>query len=193
VAGLAVSKLKQREVLAGAGVPQPRWRLVTDAAAELPVPSVVKAPDRQGQKGLTLVRSEGELPAAVERAVEESRSGVALVEEVVDGPEVTVNAFSVRGEFHSLTVTDRLTAEPPAFGVALAHVWPSTLDPPTIGAAVDAARAAAAALGVEPGGRAEGRRSTRDRERSDLHAAPDRAGRPAGDRGRSTARRRSRR
>ena len=30
-----------------------------------------------------------------------------------------------RRAFHPLTVTDRLTAEPPAFGVALAHVWPS--------------------------------------------------------------------
>ena len=74
----------------------------------MPVPSVVKAPDRQGQKGLTLVRSEDELPAAIARAIEESRSGVALVEELVDGPEVTVNAFSLRGDFHPLTVTDRL-------------------------------------------------------------------------------------
>jgi biotin carboxylase len=38
---------------------------------------------------------------------------------------VTVNAFSVGGRFAELTVTDRLTADPPAFGVALAHVWPS--------------------------------------------------------------------
>ena len=103
---------------AGTSCPSPRQGL--------PVPIlVVKAPDRQGQKGLTLVRSEEELPAAIAGAIEESRSGVALVEEVVDGPEVTVNAFSLRGEFNPLTVTDRLTAEPPAFGVALAHVWPS--------------------------------------------------------------------
>ena len=125
VANRAVSKQKQREALAEAKVPQPGWHIVSESEEGLPVPSVVKAPDRQGQKGLTLVRSEDELPAAIERAIEESRSGVAIVEELVDGPEVTVNAFSVRGEFHPLTVTDRLTAEPPAFGVALAHVWPS--------------------------------------------------------------------
>ena len=34
-------------------------------------------------------------------------------------------AFSVDGVFHPLTVTDRETADLPAFGVALAHVWPS--------------------------------------------------------------------
>jgi biotin carboxylase len=147
VAALAVSKQRQRELLAEAGVPQPSWHLVREPDRGLPVPSVVKAPDRQGQKGLTLVRSEEELPVAISRAIEESRSGVALVEEVVDGPEVTVNAFSLRGEFHPLTVTDRLTAEPPAFGVALAHVWPSEAG----GEAAGVAEAAVRALGIENG------------------------------------------
>jgi biotin carboxylase len=147
VAGLAVSKLKQRERLAQVSVPQPRWQLVNEVEDGLPVPSVVKAPDRQGQKGLSLVRVEDELPAAIARAIGESRSGVALVEEIVEGPEVTVNAFSVRGEFHPLTVTDRLTAEPPAFGVALAHVWPSEAG----AKAADVARKAVGALGIENG------------------------------------------
>ena len=125
VATLAVSKQRQREALSKAGVPQPAWHMVSEVEDGLPVPSVVKAPDRQGQKGLTLVRSESEFPDAIAAAIEESRSGSAIVEELVEGPEVTVNAFSLRGEFHPLTVTDRLTADPPAFGVALAHVWPS--------------------------------------------------------------------
>ena len=104
VANLAVSKQKQREALANAGVPQPAWHMASGVEHGLPVPSVVKAPDRQGQKGLTLVRREGEFPAAIARAIEESRSGTAIVEELVEGPEVTVNAFSLRGEFHPLTV-----------------------------------------------------------------------------------------
>jgi biotin carboxylase len=144
---LAVSKQRQRERLRQAGVHQPEWRLVTEAAG-LSVPCVVKPPDRQGQKGLTLVREEGELEAAVELAVAESRAGCALVEELVEGPEVTVNAFSAGGVFHPLTVTDRLTAEPPAFGVALAHAWPSAHD---VSEAVEVARAAAEALGIENG------------------------------------------
>jgi biotin carboxylase len=147
VANLAVSKQKQREALTKAGVPQPAWHIVAEPEAGLPVPSVVKAPDRQGQKGLTLVRSETELPEAIARAIEESRSGGAIVEELVDGPEVTVNAFSLRGEFHPLTVTDRLTAEPPAFGVALAHVWPSEAGE----AAAKVAEAAVRTLGIENG------------------------------------------
>jgi len=108
----------------------------------------VKAPDRQGQKGLSLVKEAGELRNALENAIAASRSGVAIVEELVEGPEVTVNAVSVGGRFIPLTVTDRLTADPPAFGVALAHAWPSEV------AGDDAARvaeAAAEALGITDG------------------------------------------
>jgi biotin carboxylase len=146
-AALAVSKQRQRARLEEAGVPQPRWRVATDAS-KLTVPCVVKPPDRQGQKGLTIVRDESQLEGAVQTAVEASRGTMALVEELVDGPEVTVNAFSSQGEFHPLTVTDRLTADPPAFGVALAHAWPSAHD---VGGAIEVARAAAEALGIENG------------------------------------------
>jgi biotin carboxylase len=147
-AGLAVSKARQRERLEEAGVPQARWRLVTGLERGLPVPCVVKAPDRQGQRGLSVVRDERDLEPAIAAALEASRSGSALVEELVEGPEVTVNAFSIDGELVPLTVTDRITAEPPAFGVALAHVWPSRADH---GAAEQVAGEAVAALGIRSG------------------------------------------
>jgi biotin carboxylase len=148
VASLATSKLKQRQRLDEAGVPQPRWRTVTDPNQAIEVPCVVKAPDRQGQKGLTLVRTPNEARRAIESAIAESRSGAAIVEEVVEGPEVTVNALSVGGRFFPLTVTDRLTADPPAFGVALAHVWPSEAPGEE---APRTAEAAATALGISDG------------------------------------------
>jgi biotin carboxylase len=147
-AALAVSKHRQRECLAEAGVPQPRWRIAGRGSDSLRLPAVVKPADRQGQKGLTLVRERGALEQALQLAVAESRGGLALVEELIDGPEITVNAFSVAGEFHPLTVTDRLTAEPPAFGVALAHAWPSSAAGPDV---VEVARSAAEALGITDG------------------------------------------
>jgi biotin carboxylase len=145
---LATNKQRQRAALAAAGVPQPASRVLSAWEEGLGVPCVVKAPDRQGQRGLALVRSADELPAAVEEAIAASRNGACLVEEWIDGPEVTVNAFSAGGAFTPLTVTDRLTAEPPAFGVALAHVWPSEHD---VAPAVEAAARAVAALGIEAG------------------------------------------
>jgi biotin carboxylase len=143
---LAVSKARQRERFAEAGVPQPAWRIVAEPEDGLPVPCVVKAPDRQGQRGLSVVRDERELEPAIAAAVEASRSGAALVEELVEGPEVTVNAFSVAGVFQPLTVTDRITADPPAFGVALAHAWPSERE-----ADAEIARQAVEALGIADG------------------------------------------
>ena len=145
-AGLATSKLKQRERLDAAGVPQPRWRVVSNADDTVAVPCVVKAPDRQGQRGLSVVRESEKLQPAIEEAIRESRSGVALVEELVDGPEVTAIGFSSGGRYHALAVNDRQTADPPAFGVALAHVWPSEHSE-----AAEIAAAAAEALGIEDG------------------------------------------
>ena len=142
---LATTKSRQRERFAAAGVPQPR------ILGEPVPPCVVKAPDRQGQRGLTLVRTAEELPAAIEAAIQASRNGTYIVEELVEGPEITVNAISAGGVFHPLTVTDRLTADPPAFGVALAHAWPSELSVAATQSLIDAARAAAEALGIENG------------------------------------------
>ena len=145
---LATNKQRQRARLAEAGVPQPASRVLSSWEDGLAVPCVVKAPDRQGQRGLALVRTAEELPAAIAEAIDTSRNGTCLVEEWVDGPELTVNAFSTGGRFTPLTVTDRLTAEPPAFGVALAHVWPSEHD---VSGGVEAAGRAVAALGVLEG------------------------------------------
>jgi biotin carboxylase len=152
-AGMAVSKLRQRERFANEGVPQPRFSVcgsldeAAEAAEAMGYPCVVKAPDRQGQRGLSYVAEPALLAEAVEVALQASRSRTCLLEELIPGQEVTVNAFSVEGRFRPLTVTDRLTAAPPAFGVALAHVWPGA------GAAdaADVARRAADALGIRNG------------------------------------------
>lgn len=148
-AALSVSKARQRERFEAARVPQPASRLVAGVEEGIGIPCVVKAPDRQGQRGLSVVRDAAELEPAIQRALAESRNGHCLVEELAEGPEVTVVAFSAAGRFHPLTVTDRLTAEPPAFGVALAHVWPSEAD--AAGEAAEVARRAVEVLGIEEG------------------------------------------
>ena len=135
---LSSSKLRQRERLAQAGVPQTRWKIVTEPDDEFGFPCVVKPPDRQGRRGLALVRSREELEAAVREALRASRSGLCLVEELAQGPEVTVTAFSRRGVFRPLTVMDRLP---------LAHLWPSHRGEWATAVAERAARA----LGIEEG------------------------------------------
>jgi biotin carboxylase len=147
VAVLTTSKLKQRERFADTGIPHVAWTVAMELDADVRLPCVVKAPDRQGQRGLSLVRERSELVPAIRAAIAASRTGTVLVEELVEGPEVTVQGFSLGGDFHPLLVTDRLTAEPPAFGVALAHVWPAKHAEGAAQLAADAAEA----LGIRDG------------------------------------------
>jgi biotin carboxylase len=156
-AQVAISRQKQRERLTEEGIPQPRSIVcrslaeVTRAAEELGYPVVVEAPNRAGERGVGLARDRDMLAAAATDALADARGEYCLVEELVGGRIVTVNAFSLRGRFVPLTITDREQAPPPAFGVPLAQLWPAALDPAEVGTAVEIAAAAARAVGVELG------------------------------------------
>jgi biotin carboxylase len=156
-AQLAVSKLRQRELFAEAGLPHARYAVATrgdeaeTVAAELGFPLLVKAPDRQGQRGLALASRREELGPAVELALAESRSGLCLIERLEPGRELSVVGFSLDGSFRALAVSDRERAPAPAFGVTLEHVWPSSLAATELEQAVDIAERAAAVLGIEQG------------------------------------------
>jgi biotin carboxylase len=140
---VCTNKLLQRERLQAAGVPQPEW----SASGPPAYPCVVKPVDRQGQRGLGIVRDPARLDAASERARLASRSGRILFERFVPGPEVTIDGFSVDGRFHAVAVTDRLHfADAP--GVARSHVLPAAGGAAEAGAA---AAAAAAAVGIREG------------------------------------------
>jgi biotin carboxylase len=146
-AAIVANRLRLRERLAIAGVPQPRWEPVASDPGDLGPPCVVKTPEQPDGRSLALALDERELTEAVEDARLRSRTGVVLVEELVDGPEATVIGFCVDGELIPLAVTDRTSAEPPAFGVALQHVWPSALAE----TAVEVARRAVAAVSIDSG------------------------------------------
>jgi biotin carboxylase len=135
---LSTSKLRQRERLAEAGVPQTGWKVVSTPDEVVGVPCLVRPPDRQGRRGRALVRSSRELRAALKAALQGSRIGLCLVEELVEQPVVNVNAYSRDGVFHPLTVTDR---------APLADVWESDHARP----ATQLAARAAEALGIRDG------------------------------------------
>jgi biotin carboxylase len=155
-AALACSRLRQRERFGELGLAQPRYAVANrleaaEAAAAIGFPVVVKAADRQGRRGMALAREPAALQPAVEVALSASRSESCLIEELVAGREVTVTAFTLAGSWRPLLVSDRERAEPPAFAVALAHVWPSLLDEKESRRALELAEAATAALGIVDG------------------------------------------
>ena len=100
-ASLVCSRLKQRQRLTERGVAHVPWRLATDDHVDVRVPCVVKPSDRGGH-GLAVVRAQTELRPALRAAIEASRTRTALVEELVEGPEVIVHGFSVDGCFYEL-------------------------------------------------------------------------------------------
>lgn len=131
-ARLATDKLLMREALLDAGVPMPAHVAVAegDDPTRVPdavsLPAVVKPADGQGQKATCRVDDPADLPDAVAAAMEQSRSGRAVVEEFRPGCEVTVSGWLSGGRLSLLMVTDRVTYNPlPALGICFQHVFPS--------------------------------------------------------------------
>ena len=123
---------------------QPAWSLEAPPA----YPAVVKAPDRQGQRAMTVVATDAEQAGRGGAGAQRARAADACCSSSSSpGPEVTVNGFSVDGRYQPVAVTARehFAGAP---GVAQRHVYPSGLDDE---AAAAAAAAAVAALGIRQG------------------------------------------
>lgn len=89
-------------------------------------PVVVKPADSQGQRGISTVHVSTDLPEALERAWAASGTDRAVIEEFIEGPELTANAWLHRGEVSLLMVNDRITFNPrPYIGIAFQHRYPS--------------------------------------------------------------------
>lgn len=128
----ATNKLAMADALRSAGARRPRSIRVTDQSAalmeagSLRLPLVVKPSDSQGQRATTRVDTNSDLASAVGAALRESRSGEAVIEEFVEGNEITVSAWVDNGIPSVLIVADRITySPPPAIGIAFQHVVPS--------------------------------------------------------------------
>jgi len=66
------------------------------------------------------------LQSAIERACNESFQKKAVIEEFVEGKEISVESISYKGIHYILQITDKVTTEAPFF-VELEHHQPSTL------------------------------------------------------------------
>jgi biotin carboxylase len=128
-AQMATNKRRMKEVLGAAGVKMPRAVVIRDPDTpldDLRLPLVVKPTDSQGQRGTRRVDSRRDLAPAIEAAFAASRSGEVIVEEFLEGREVTASAWVTEGAVQILMVTDRVTYNPPpAIGIAVQHVHPS--------------------------------------------------------------------
>lgn len=78
------------------------------AAAQGPGPWVIKPVDNQSGRGVSVVAHAAALPAAVNSAFANSRSGRVLVQDFIQGQEVIVDSMVVAGQVHRLGVACKL-------------------------------------------------------------------------------------
>lgn len=132
----ASDKALMRQCFRNARIPSPHFILIekkylkntltAQVVAGLKFPYVVKPVDNMGARGCRMVRNQDELFAAIDEALKFSRSGRALLEEYLDGPEFSIDALIYDGTFTVTGFADRHIYFEPYF-VELGHTMPTNI------------------------------------------------------------------
>ena len=127
----ATDKFQMIEAFRQHGVASPWYHLISSAeelqrVSQLPYPCIIKPTDNAGSRGVSLVHSAEELFAAYDYSRGQSRHGNVIIEEYLQGREVSVEVMVVDGTAHILAITDKLTTGAPYF-VEMGHSQPSDL------------------------------------------------------------------
>lgn len=158
--GNACRKDATRRVLAEAGLPGPRhavheeWADLARAAREIGYPLVAKPVDLCAGMYVRRIEHESELGELFRALAEfpvnargQHRTPGVLLEELLDGPEVSVETVSHAGAVHIVGVTDKSVGGAPAF-IETGHMFPAALTPADLEAAEQTALGALKALGL---------------------------------------------
>lgn len=156
----ANNKYQMREAFLKASVPCPMYMMVTpetlhspevvDGLREFQYPMITKPSDRSGSLGVTKIVMPSQFYPAVELAMEKSFKHQAMVEEFIEGREISVEFISYSGVHYPLQITDKVTTEAPHF-VELEHHQPSTLSDDMFTTIYDITKTALNALGLTNG------------------------------------------
>ena len=158
----ATNKVVMREALMEYGVPIPEFHKATtkeqyDEAVESflkrGIKFIVKPADNSGSRGVYLVDEQDTKTAkevAYQHSKQFSRSGDIIIEEYMEGPEVSVETLSIDGECHVIQITDKLTTGAPYF-VEMGHSQPTQLPSSVADEIKRVAKMAVKAIGVVNG------------------------------------------
>ena len=121
------------------------------AAAAVGFPAVLKPADSAGQRGLFLVLSIDDIERHLHAALAQSTDEEAILESYHAGLEINGLLVARGGEVTVVTLSDRRRPPGIGFGVALAHVYPSTLFGDALAEVERVGRATVHALGLRDG------------------------------------------
>ena len=160
----ATDKCLMREAFSRAGVPSPRFACWTGQGDPadllrgegsgdqdgLGLPLVVKPVDNMGARGVRRVESADALADACRAAITLSRSSRVIVEQFMEGRELSLDAIVYRGSITICGVADRIIRFPPNF-VEMGHTMPTDLDRQTVAEVERVFSAGIRALGIDNG------------------------------------------
>ncbi|BDA78353.1 glycolate oxidase [Leptospira kobayashii] len=133
----ATNKVKMRQRLKEHGLPIPRfapvWSLqdAKDALDSLTFPLVMKPADNMGARGVIKVNHKDEIPHAFRHAKKFCPTGELILEEYMEGPELSVDALAFQGQIRMTGIADRIIEREPFF-IEIGHNMPSALSKETI-------------------------------------------------------------
>lgn len=137
-----------------AGVEHP-WFYILKKEADLhrvlpslSYPCVIKPTDNAGNRGVSFAKDETELLSLYNYSHENSHSGDVIIEEYMEGHEVSVEIIVYHGIVHILAVTDKLTQGKPYF-VEIGHSEQSQLGEENVVKIKDLATRAVKAIGID--------------------------------------------
>lgn len=149
-------KILMRETLRECNVPVPKFfKCVSEeeflnAVKQIGAKCVCKPADSSGSRGVCMVSqcdTEDLLSDVYHYCHKYSISGEVIVEDYMEGHEVSVESVSVNDEVFILAVTDKITTGPPHF-VEIGHSQPSLLSSSEIAEIETITKAAVRALGI---------------------------------------------
>lgn len=157
----ATDKGEMRMALRKSGVPIPafyrvrskeEYRSAVNKIKEAGYKCIVKPADNSGSRGIDLLSDfeQETIDNAYEYSKQSSRSGDLMVEEYMEGDEVSVESLSIDGICHVIQITDKLTTGAPYF-VEMGHSQPSVLSEDTKEKIRQITIAANKAIGIENG------------------------------------------
>lgn len=155
----ATNKAEMRKALQVNNVPIPKFYVVSnkdeykDVVKQFNVPFIVKPADSSGSRGIFEVKdihNEDLIVEAYEYCHPFSRVGDVVVEEYMEGPEVSVETLTVNGECHVIQITDKLTTCAPHY-VEMGHSQPTMLSKEIAEQISKVAKAANKAIGIKNG------------------------------------------
>ncbi|PKL15353.1 MAG: lactate dehydrogenase, partial [Spirochaetae bacterium HGW-Spirochaetae-6] len=126
----ASNKIKMRMRFKQHNVPCPdfygvwTYNEALEAFHKLPKPVVVKPADNMGARGVRKVSDAEELVEAFESAKKNSPSGEIIIEEYMEGDELSIDSLIFDNEVFITGIADRIIEYPPYF-VETGHIMPS--------------------------------------------------------------------